>query len=65
METFFYSFMGHGRRWLASIYCPSLVAQGQLSVNHIAVALESHVDQTGKDGRFPSLKDISEPDGFF
>ena len=38
--------MGHGRRWLASIYCPSLVALGgQLRVNHIAVALESHVGQ--------------------
>ena len=22
---FFYSFVGHGRRWLANIYCPSLV----------------------------------------
>ena len=40
------SFMGHGHRWLAGIHCPSPVARGQLRVNHIAVALESHVGQT-------------------
>ena len=40
--------MGHGRHWLASTYCPTLVAlvQRQLRVNHTAVALESHVGQT-------------------
>jgi len=37
--------MGHRHRWLASIYCPSLVAREQLRVNHIAVALELHVGQ--------------------
>jgi len=44
----FYSFMGPGRHWLAIIFCPNLAARGQLRVNYIAVALETHVGQTGQ-----------------
>ena len=40
-DFIFYSFVGHGCRWLASIYCPSLVALEKVVVSRLLESLQS------------------------
>ena len=60
---YFYSFMGLGCRWPASIYCPSLVAHVQRTIKCQPFGVTFSPDHIRMTDFLPW--DIGEPDEFF